>query len=76
MTVGRRGSIPYAGLERPLGLQEVEVPRISIPWHMEAARLSALHSSCLYLLGDTLVIISTRGRVEPRAIVREIKLSK
>jgi len=75
MTVGKRGRNPYAGLERPLGLQEVEVPRISITWHMEVARLSALHSSCLYLPGDTLVLISTRGRVEPRATARERKLS-
>jgi hypothetical protein len=75
MTVGKRRSNPYSGPDRPLGLQEDEVPRISIPWHMKVARLSALHSGCLYLPGDTLVLISTRGWVEARAIVREGKLS-
>ena len=75
MTVGKRRSNPITGLDRPLGLQEIEVPRISIPWHMKVARLLALHSSCLYLPGDTLVLISARGWVEPRAIVRDGKLS-
>ena len=75
MTVGKRRSNPITGLDRPLGLQEIEVPRISIPWPMKVARLLALHSSCLYLPGGTLVLISARGWVEPRAIVREGKLS-
>jgi hypothetical protein len=61
ITVGKRRSNPYTGLDRPLGRQEAEVPRISIPWHMKVARLSALHSSCLYLPRDTLVLISAIG---------------
>ena len=42
--MGKKRNNTITGLDRPLGLQEVEVPRISIPWHMKVARLSALHS--------------------------------
>jgi len=38
-----------SGLGRPLGLQEVEPPRISRQ-HMKLVRLSALCTGCLYPL--------------------------
>jgi len=53
VTVGKKRSSTITGLDRALGLQEAEVPRISIPWHTKVATLSALHSGCLYLPEDT-----------------------
>ena len=52
---------PYTGLDRPVGFQEVKVPRFHDNRHMKVVRLSALRTGCL---------ISDRGWVYPRAIMR------
>ena len=52
------------GLDRPRGFQEVEVPRFQDNWHMKVVRLSALRITMF------MVLISVRGWVNPRAIVR------
>ena len=44
--------IPITGLERPWGFQEVEAPGFQDNWHMKVARLSALHTGCLYPPGN------------------------
>jgi hypothetical protein len=49
------GSFPYTGLGRPLRLQMVEVPRVSIDnRHAKVAKLSALRTGRLYPPGDQL----------------------
>lgn len=52
-----------AGLDRLLGDQEFEVPRISESRHV---KLSALCIGRLYSQKIFLVLISARGRVNPR----------
>ena len=44
-------SNPITGLDRPLGLQEVEAPRLLDNRHMKVVRLSALRTGRLYPLG-------------------------
>jgi hypothetical protein len=44
---------PYRGLDRPLGLQEVEACTLHDSRHMKVVSLSAVRTDRLYLLGDT-----------------------
>jgi hypothetical protein len=45
-------SNPITGLDRPLGFQEVEVPRFLDNRHMKVVRLSAVRTGRLYPPGN------------------------
>jgi len=63
----RRGK-PKQSHYRPL--QEVETPRFQDNQHMKVVKLSALRTGRLYPRETFLLLISIRGLVNPRAIVR------
>jgi ribonuclease I len=66
ITVKIKESHPGQALE----FQEVEAPRFQNNGHMKVVRLSALCTGHLYLQEIFLVLISVRGCVNSRAIVR------
>ena len=69
----KRYSNSITGLDRPIGFQEDEAPRFQDSRHVKVVRLSALRTSHI-TPRKFLVIISVRGWVDPRAIVRPVRL--
>ena len=70
ITKKKCNAIPVQASERPRWFQEIQAPRFPDNWHMKVVRSSAALIGRLYPQNIFLVLISVRGWVDPRALLR------